>query len=118
MHDVVDGDSSTDQHRTVVKRGVSRELDQLKDAYDGMEEILTKAARDIELQLPKGLNLIINVTYLPHMGFHIVVPRDGTTGEAVFDGQDLGWQMMFTTQSQVFFKDQKLSDLDHDLGDL
>ncbi|KAJ9602597.1 hypothetical protein H2200_012790 [Cladophialophora chaetospira] len=118
VNGIVDKDLSLDQQRTVVNRGVNEDLDRLKDAYDGMEDILMQAARNIQLQIPQGLNLAINVIYLPHIGFHIVVPRDGTTGQAVFDGQDLNWQMMFTTQSQVYFKDHTMSEMDAELGDL
>ena len=115
---VVDSESSADQQRTVVKRGVNAELDRHKDLYDGMEEILDKKANEIQLQIPPESHLTINVIYLPHMGFHITVPRDRTTGRAVFDGKDIGWEVMFTTQAQVYLKDETMHELDNDLGDL
>lgn len=118
MNEIVDSESSMDQHRTVVKRGVNDELDKLKDVYDAMEEILNEKAREIQAQIPAGSNFEINVTYLPHMGFHITVPRETATGGAVFDGCGLEWELMFTTPAQVYFKDGTMHELDNDLGDL
>ncbi|KAI9869821.1 MAG: MutS protein msh5, partial [Watsoniomyces obsoletus] len=52
VHDVVDLESSTEQHRTVVKRAVDENLDTIKDGYDGMEELLSQAALDITRTMP------------------------------------------------------------------
>ncbi|EXJ55077.1 hypothetical protein A1O7_08002 [Cladophialophora yegresii CBS 114405] len=118
VDDVVDRESSMDQHRTVVKRGINQELDKLKALYDSMEDLLVDKAREIQMQIPLELSLEINVTYIPHMGFHITIPRDSATGQAVFSGQDLGWQLIFTTSSQAYFKDETMNGLDNELGDL
>ncbi len=118
VNETVDGEASTEQYRTVAKRHVRQDLDELKDAYDGMEEILNKAARAVELQIPQGLEVAVNVTYLPHMGFHIDMPKDSATGQVVFDGQEMGWILMFTTPTHAYFKDGTMKEMDHDLGDL
>ncbi|EXJ68589.1 uncharacterized protein A1O5_08383 [Cladophialophora psammophila CBS 110553] len=118
VNEIVDRESSIDQRRTVVKRGVNEELDQAKDVYDGMEDILNEKARDIQLTIPQDLNMELNVTYLPHLGFHLALPRDPATGQAVCDGQELGWQLMFTTPAQVYYKDATMHEMDHELGDL
>ena len=114
----VDTELTTEERRTVVKRGVSQELDNLKDGYDGMEEILSKVARDVQLQIPRELNLIIGIDFFPHMGYHITMPKDSVTKQAIFDGQELGWQLMFTTPTYAYFKDDKMIEMDHELGDI
>ncbi|KIW63518.1 hypothetical protein PV04_08515 [Phialophora macrospora] len=118
VDDIVDRESSMDQHRTVVKSGINEELDGFKEVYDSMGNLLVDKAREIQILTPSELNLEINVTYIPHMGFHVTIPRDRITGQAVFDGQSLGWQLMFTTPSQAYFKDETTSGLDSELGDL
>jgi DNA mismatch repair protein MSH5 len=114
----VDRESSVNQHRTVINKGINQELDEIKAVYDSMQKLLIGKAREIQIQTPPELGLAINVTYIPHMGFHIAIPTDGATGQAVFDGQDLGWQLMFTTESQAYFKDETTNGLDYELGDL
>ncbi|KIW34581.1 uncharacterized protein PV07_01356 [Cladophialophora immunda] len=118
VNEIVDRESSIDQHRTVVNRGVDADLDQLKDVYDGMEDILNEKARDIQLTIPATLQIELNVTYLPHLGFHLTVPRDPATGQALYDGHELGWQLMFTTPAQAYYKDATMHEMDHELGDL
>ncbi|OAG34975.1 hypothetical protein AYO21_10862 [Fonsecaea monophora] len=118
VNEIVDRESSIDQHRTVVNRGVNQDLDQLKDVYDGMEDILNEKAREIQLTIPPHLNLELNVTYLPHLGFHLTVPRDPATGQAVYAGPELAWQLMFTTPAQMYYKDATMHEMDHELGDL
>ncbi|OAP65085.1 hypothetical protein AYL99_01057 [Fonsecaea erecta] len=118
VNEVVDRESSIDQHRTVVNRGVNEDLDQLKDVYNGMEEILDEKARDIQLLIPREFNVELNVTYLPHLGFHLTIPRDPATGRAMYDGQELAWQLMFTTPAQAYYKDATMHEMDHELGDL
>ena len=116
--EIVDDEASADQHRTVVKRGNDQDLDQVKDVYDSMEDLLHTKAIEIQRQIPPELNLAINVFYIPHLGFHITVPKDFATGQAVFEGRDLGWHRMFSTEVQVYFKDAMTQELDTDLGDL
>ncbi|OCT44270.1 DNA mismatch repair protein [Cladophialophora carrionii] len=53
---IVDRNSSMDQHRTVVNRGVNRELDELKGFYHSMEDLLVDKAREIQTQIPPELN--------------------------------------------------------------
>jgi DNA mismatch repair protein MSH5 len=116
VHDVVDLESSTEQHRTVVKRAVDENLDTIKDGYDGMEELLSQAALDITRTMPAEVDCSLNVIFFPQLGFHITVPLDERTGQAVWMG--VGWEAMFTTEKQVYLKDPKMRALDQDLGDL
>ncbi|OAL29677.1 hypothetical protein AYO22_02091 [Fonsecaea multimorphosa] len=122
VNEIVDRESSMDQHRTVINRGVNEDLDQLKDVYDGMEDILNEKACDIQRTIPRELNIELNVTYLPHLGFHLTIPRDPATGRAVYDGGGQGalarWQLMFTTPAQCYYKDATMHEMDHELGDL
>ncbi|EXJ88115.1 hypothetical protein A1O1_05043 [Capronia coronata CBS 617.96] len=118
VYEMVDLDASTDQQRTVIKPGVNEQLDEIKNLYDGMDSLLTTKAFEIAQTLPPGVNVNLQVTYLPHMGFHLGVTMDAITGEPVYDGRELGWQRVFHTGQQVYFKTGAMHELDKDLGDL
>jgi DNA mismatch repair protein MSH5 len=118
VHDVVDLDSSIEQHRTVVKRGVNERLDEIKDVYDSMDNLLSKAAVEIARTLPGDFGSKLNVIYFPQLGYHITMPIDAETGQPIYDGGDTPWARMFTTQNQVYFKDDRMREMDEQLGDL
>ncbi|KAI1610151.1 DNA mismatch repair protein MSH5 [Exophiala viscosa] len=115
---VVDIDLTVEKLRTVVKRGVDERLDEVKDVYDGMEEILREQAIETARKIPSGVNFELDIVYFPHMGFHITVPLNETTGQPIYDGTNLGWQHSFTTARQAYFKDGAMREMDEDLGDL
>lgn len=118
VHDVVDLDSSIEQHRTVIKRGVSERLDEIKDVYDAMDNLLSEAAVDIARTLPADFGANLNVVYFPQLGYHITMPIDAETDQPIYDGGDTPWERMFTTQNQVYFKDDRMREMDEQLGDL
>jgi DNA mismatch repair protein MSH5 len=117
VHDVVDLELSIKQHRTVVKYGVDDNLDKIKEMYDGMDELLSKTVRQISASLAVP-DVGLNVIYFPQLGFHITVPIDGATGDAVYSGGATPWERMFTTKNRVYFKDERMHDMDEQLGDL
>lgn len=116
VHDVVDLEATIEQNRTVTNRGTDEKLDEIKNVYDGMEELLSQVAVEIGRNIPGYIKL--NVIYFPQLGFHITVPVTKETGQAVFDGGAEKWQRMFTTQNQVYFKDARMHEMDEQLGDL
>lgn len=115
---VVDIDLSVEKLRTVVKRGIDERLDEVKDVYDGMEDLLRQKAVETARKIPLDLNIELDIVYFPHMGFHITVPLDETSGEPVYNGTEVGWQHTFTTARQAYFKDGTMHEMDEDLGDL
>lgn len=118
VHDVVDLEASTEQHRTVVKHGVNENLDTIKNAYDCIDDLLSQTALEIARTMPAEIDCSLNVIFFPQLGFHITVPFNEATGQAIWDGGDQAWERMFTTRNQVYFKDAKMHELDQTLGDL
>ena len=114
----VDIESSTEQHRTVIKPGVDDELDAIKRTYDGMDDLLSRSARAIAQSIPADVEVNLNVIYFPQLGFHITVPLDRSTGNVAYDGGQEKWQRMFTTESQAYYKDQRMREMDETLGDI
>jgi len=95
----VDFEESELQHRTVVKRGVDSELDDLKHNYDGLESILTEVGKSIEEKVPATLHAQINVIYFPQIGFLISLRADTDAGSESLGSEPLeSWERMFTTE--------------------
>ncbi|KAB8227042.1 MutS family protein MSH5 [Aspergillus alliaceus] len=85
IQDIVDIDSTEEQGRAVVKRGLDREIDELKDSYDGLSSLLQKVAVEIAGTISKSLGIGVNVIYFPQLGFKIAIPlNDGGEAAAYF----------------------------------
>ncbi len=124
INDIVDRELSIEQNRTVVKRGVNDQLDDLKNIYDGMDDLLSRTAIDIARTLPDHIAVKLNVIYFPQLGYHITMPLDPHTRQPLYEGDpdDPGsggkWERMFTTENQVYLKDARMRAMDERLGDL
>lgn len=120
MFDVVDLEESQQQRRTVIKRGINEDLDRVKDAYNGMDEILQRAAIETVPELNLGQDMSVptlNVIYLPQLGFHVLMPIQDLE---ILSGQGIypPWERIFTTEQSVYFKTNKTRQMDADLGDI
>jgi DNA mismatch repair protein MSH5 len=118
VDNVVDLATSADQQRTVVKRGVDSRLDGIKDLYDSMDDILNQKAIEIARDMPPSFTYELNAVYWPYMGCLLTVPLDERTGRPVYDGVNEGWQRIFSSEQQVYFKDDTMREMDHEVGDL
>ncbi|KAJ9647903.1 chaperone ATPase hsp78 [Coniosporium tulheliwenetii] len=119
ISEVVDFDESAEQQRTVVLRGVNDELDNLKQVYDGIENLLSEAARSIASKLPPNAmppEAQLNVIFFPQIGFLIAVPVDEQTGQGVYAGTL--WKRIFTTGATVYYKSPQMQEMDERFGDI
>ncbi|OJD26055.1 hypothetical protein ACJ73_02570 [Blastomyces percursus] len=117
IHGTVDLQSSIDEHRTVVKPRVDRELDDLKETYNGLDSLLNQVAINIADTIPSRLSNDVNVIYFPQLGFNIAMPLD-EKGCAVYDGGEQLWDQVFTTENRVYFKDFRMREMDERFGDI
>ncbi|KAL2382241.1 hypothetical protein RJZ90_003361 [Blastomyces dermatitidis] len=117
IHETVDLQSSIDEHRTVVKPRVDRELDDLKETYNGLDSLLNQVAINIAGTIPSRLSNDVNVIYFPQLGFNIAMPLD-ERGRAVYDGGEQPWDQVFTTENRVYFKDFRMREMDEKFGDI
>jgi DNA mismatch repair protein MSH5 len=113
----VDIDGSEEQGRTVVKPGLDRELDKMKDNYDGLSNLLKQVAIEIAATIPESLDIDVNVIYFPQLGFNIAIPLNDR-GEAAYDGTREGWEPVFITENRAYFKDFRMREMDETLGDI
>ncbi|KAL8972895.1 MAG: hypothetical protein Q9183_000284 [Haloplaca sp. 2 TL-2023] len=113
--------SSLRSHRTVVKPGVDEELDQMKNTYDGIEDLLNRTSQSIAETIPAQYSLELNVIFFPQIGFLISIPSDPVTGRGNYEGEDTdggAWDRIFSTRSRVYYKDYRMRELDETLGDM
>ncbi|KXL49566.1 MAG: hypothetical protein FE78DRAFT_139733 [Acidomyces sp. 'richmondensis'] len=119
INDVVDFESSKDQHRTVVQPGVDNELDEARRVYDGIEDLLSQVVKHIAQQVPADLDSMINVIFFPQIGFLISIRLDQNTGCGVYEGTDEEpWEKMFITEQNAYYKNSNMIEMDQHFGDI
>lgn len=101
----------------MVKQGIDRDLDKIKDRYDGLNSLLKHVALDIAATIPATLDVDVNVIYFPQLGFNIAIPLDDH-GAAAYTGADDEWELMFITENRGYFKDFRMREMDEKLGDI
>ncbi|ODM16931.1 hypothetical protein SI65_07896 [Aspergillus cristatus] len=117
IQEIVDIDSSDEQSRTIVKPGLDRELDMMKDNYDGLNSLLKQVAMEIATTIPENFDIDVNVIYFPQLGFNIAIPLNDR-GEPSFNGADADWELIFITENRAYFKDLRMREMDDRLGDI
>ena len=70
----VDFDESESEDRFVVKANVDEELDEMKRAYAGLDDLLSQVARDEIQKVPIEWRKTLNVVYFPQLGYLISLP--------------------------------------------
>lgn len=101
----------------MVKPGLDRELDKMKDTYDGLNSLLKQVAIDIASTIPASLDIDVNVIYFPQLGFNIAIPLDDR-GQAAYTGPESDWEPVFVTENRAYFKDFRMREMDETLGDI
>ncbi|KAL4924405.1 MutS family protein MSH5 [Aspergillus undulatus] len=117
IQEIVDIDSSDEQGRAVVKPGLDRELDRMKDNYDGLNSLLKQVAVEIATTIPANFDIDVNVIYFPQLGFNIAIPLTDA-GDAAYNGSNEGWELIFVTENRAYFKDFRMREMDEKLGDI
>ena len=101
-----------------MRPGLDRELDEMKDRYDGLDSLLREVAMDIASKIPEDLDIDVNVIYFPQLGFNIAIPLT-RTGDAAYTGSDEEeWMLIFVTENRAYFKDFRMREMDERLGDI
>lgn len=119
INDVVDFEASQEQRRTIVRAGVSEDLDEAKRAYEGIEDLLSQAAEHIANEVPANLDSKVNVIFFPQIGFLISIRLSELTGTGVFEGTDQDpWEKMFSTETNAYYKNVLMGQLDQQFGDV
>ncbi|KAJ3149151.1 MutS protein msh5 [Geranomyces variabilis] len=114
---MVDFDSSLSEARFVVKPHVDDELDEMKRTYHGLDDLLSQVAHEISATMSREFATSLNVIYFPQLGYLITVPlREGMTEQKDFDIEGLIFQ--FCTSNTVYYKSDRMFELDETIGDI
>ena len=116
IEQVVDFEESKNQGRCVVKQAVDATLDEKKQIYASLPELLTRVARE-ELETLGDEIDRCNIVYLPQLGFLLTTPlREGMKDPKDFDYPGLTFH--FLSDSVVHYKSAKTRELDKRIGDV
>lgn len=119
INNVVDFDASQEQRRTIVLAGVDAELDEAKRTYEGIEDLLSQVAEHVANEVPAELDSRVNVIFFPQIGFLISIRLNEQTGTGAFEGPDNEpWEKMFATDAAAYYKNELMSGLDAQFGDV
>lgn len=107
----------------MVNEGIDDELDTMKRRYDGIEDLLNRISQIIAATVPAQHSIDLNVIFFPQIGFLISVPLDPNpnTSRGNYEGGDSSedrWGRIFSTESRVYYKDNRMKELDETLGDM
>ena len=122
----VDFDEFESEDRFVVKPNVDEELDEMKRTYAGLDDLLSMVARDEVLKVPREWANLLNVVYFPQLGYLISLPLNDYMIETghydidplVFQVTQLDIKQKFATESNAYYKNERMKELDQVLGDL
>ncbi|KAG8888308.1 MutS protein msh5 [Tulasnella sp. 332] len=118
VNETIDWEASMNEGRVCVRHGIDLELDEKKKVYDGLSTFLAKVALRVANSIPEDISNQLDVVYLPQLGYLITIPiREDWIDQADVPVVE-GWQFQFSTDQQVYFKNQDMQDLDVHIGDL
>ncbi|KAF2173327.1 hypothetical protein M409DRAFT_62859 [Zasmidium cellare ATCC 36951] len=119
ISDTIDFDESRLKRKTVVQQGIDAELDEIRRTYDGIDDLLSRAAEHIALRVPANLVDQLNVVYFPQIGFLISVMKDVEDAPPAHAGPPNDpWEKMFGSPTHAYYKNANTAELDDQFGDL
>ena len=68
INDIIDWESSENERRTCVRPHKDDILDQQKQIYHGLDNLLSKVALEVKKDVPLGWATSLNVLYFPQLG--------------------------------------------------
>jgi hypothetical protein len=112
--DIVD-DELTSELKTsvVIRRGFHQQLDEMKDQYETLEDILEDVGAEIQRQHPE---LDLSVVFVPQVGFLVALDKSLVLTNAIELPAD--FSHIFNQDDEAFFKTNEMRELDDDIGDL
>ncbi|KAL6928489.1 hypothetical protein ACO0SA_003230 [Hanseniaspora valbyensis] len=107
------------ENKIVIKDGFNSKLDEYREVYNSMEDILAKKADLINNQIITHLNtnLKIAVLYVPQLGYLISMAKK--VFDPVFlDDPVFNFSLIFDTDSHVYLKNNIMQEMDSQYGDI
>ncbi|KAK0535449.1 hypothetical protein OC835_002362 [Tilletia horrida] len=112
---IIDFDESITESRICIRSGYDEELDRWKQLYAGLPDLLNKFATDVRPDVNPSYQEI-SVCYFPQLGYLLAIPKTEDMQEEVPMLE--GWDFQFASENALYFKGEKMRDLDVHLGDI
>ncbi|GAV55166.1 hypothetical protein ZYGR_0AS04900 [Zygosaccharomyces rouxii] len=127
INEVIDLETSKEIKSIAIRDGVDSRLDNCRNVYNRLETILCKVARDAEITILNSLveqgidtdaidESLVNAVYIPQLGYMVTLEIE--FGEAERIAQDLQWDEIFRTETNLYYKNQRVDELDNQFGDI
>lgn len=107
----IDIEKSFEDKVLTIRRGYDSELDRLREIYDGLEDYLTEAAREILSQVP--LLNCISVEYVPQIGYLVVIDMSDRN----FVDSEV-FEFIYELNGKGYFKNNIVLSMDDSIGDI
>ncbi|GAK62190.1 uncharacterized protein PAN0_001c0388 [Moesziomyces antarcticus] len=113
----IDFEESKNEGKITLKAGVDAHLDELRECSATLPSLLERVAAEVKEQ-PAFHSVTrqvdIHVVYFPQIGYLIVVPRGDTVGTEY----DATLEHQFASEEAVYLKNNLMTDMDQQLGDV
>ncbi|KAI5811678.1 muts domain V-domain-containing protein [Peziza echinospora] len=116
INNTVDFKSSVEKRRLVINPGIDAELDEWKQTFEGLENILDGVTARLALAVPAGIRTGLIVHYIPQLGFLISMQLNPITGGPDYESES--WEFQFSTDVQYYYKDRLMREMDDYYGDI
>ncbi|KAB5579927.1 muts domain V-domain-containing protein [Coniochaeta sp. 2T2.1] len=117
----IDFEKSIEAQRTTIKWGIDPELDELKQFFAGLEDVLAAVrVRVLQVMPDWAREYLRNCIFYPQLGFLVSISENPETKKGFYQGDGIpgdDWVMMFTTDGVVMYKTMMMKDLDATYGD-
>ncbi|KAL7574955.1 hypothetical protein ACA910_010776 [Epithemia clementina (nom. ined.)] len=111
----VDLEATADFHSVLIRAGYDQELDMLKEQYLQLSQPMSAVAQE-QIQRYPHLGELIDVIFLPQIGFHVRLKDDEQwSGKGSLPEE---YEFIFTEGGYTFFKSPETRELDESVGDL
>ena len=115
---VVDFPAGKESGQVVVRGGVDAELDEKRRDHHGLPDLLNLVAAEEAKNLPAAV-AACTCTYIPHVGFLVVLPHKPRLEEAGLDYRNIpNFEFMFESTGEMYYRNATSKSLDARLGDV
>ncbi|EDO15257.1 hypothetical protein Kpol_461p11 [Vanderwaltozyma polyspora DSM 70294] len=127
INSVIDFELSQESKNLVIREGIDDKLDECRQVYRQLEDILNSLANEVEVSIFEVISQgefnpdlskdnLINALYIPQLGYLITLDN---SFEGYIDCSELfGWKEVFRTPTNIYFKDERSKRLDEEFGDI
>ncbi|GAV50260.1 hypothetical protein ZYGR_0U01160 [Zygosaccharomyces rouxii] len=127
INDVIDLETSKETKSITIRDGVDSRLDHCRNVYNSLETILCSVAKDAEITILNSLvgqgidtdaidESLVNAVYIPQLGYMVTLEIGFEQAEWI--SQDLQWDEIFRTETNIYYKNYRVNELDNEFGDV